>query len=84
MQWIGWIIAGPAALYGLHRLALWLEAHGHLYYLNKKSSGSAAGSFVAMQRFVEPRSQHVEQVRYVEQRVEDDEATGRGDPKLAG
>ena len=60
MQWVGWIIGGPVVLYGLHRLALRLEARGHLYYLNKKPSGSAAGAFVAMQRVIEPQSQHVE------------------------
>jgi len=32
MQWLGWMIGVPAALYGLHRLALWLEARGHLYF----------------------------------------------------
>ncbi len=64
----------------LHRLALWLEARGHLYYLlHKKSSGSAAGAFVAMQRAIEPQSKHVEQVRHVEHRVEEDEATGLGE-----
>ena len=30
------VVAGAAALYGLHRLCLWLEARGHLYYLNKQ------------------------------------------------
>jgi len=78
-QLIGWVLGIPAALYGLHRLALWLEARGHLYYLHKKSSGSAAGAFVAMQRAIEPQSRHVEQVRHVEHRVEEDEATGQGE-----
>jgi len=84
MNWTGWIIGGLFALYGLHRFALWLEAHGHLYYLNKSSSGSAAGAFVAMQRAIEPRSQQVELVRHVEQRVEEDEAMGRDDSHTAG
>ncbi len=79
MRWIGWIVGGLVALYGLHCLALRLEARGHLYYLNKKSKGSAAGAFVAMQRFIEPRSQHVEQVRRVEHRLEDDKPTGRSE-----
>jgi hypothetical protein len=78
--WVVWIIGIPATLYSLHRLALWLEERGHLYYLHKKSSGSAAGAFVAMQRAIEPQSQHVEHVRHVEQRVEEDEAAGSGVP----
>jgi hypothetical protein len=81
MQWLGWSIGGLAALYGLHRLALWLEDRGHLYYTRKKSGGGGGGvgSFVAMQRIIEPQSQHVEQARFVEHRVEEDEATGRGE-----
>lgn len=35
--------------------------------------------FVAMQRFIEPQSQHVEQVHHEYHRAEEDEATGRGD-----
>jgi hypothetical protein len=49
-----------AAVYGLHRLALRLEQAGHLYYLHKKTSGGGAlGSFVALQRVLEPRAEHV-------------------------
>jgi hypothetical protein len=78
MLWVGWIIGGVAGPYGLHRLALWLEERGHLYYLHKKPSGSSAGAFVALQRAIEPQSQHVQHVRHVEHRVEDDEATSSG------
>ena len=48
-----------AALYGLHRLALRMEERGWIYYLNKKPRGSAMGSFVALQKVVEPRAEHV-------------------------
>jgi hypothetical protein len=78
MQWVSWLVSAPAALYDLHRLALWLEVRVLLYYLNQKPSGGAS-AFVTMQRFVEPGSQHVEHVRHVEQRVEDDEAVPGGD-----
>jgi len=84
---LGWTLACVAALvalYGLHRLALWLEARGHLYYLHKKPSGSAAGSFVALQRAIEPQMQHVVEVRHVEHRVEEDESAGRGRPFKGG
>jgi hypothetical protein len=87
-QMIGWslaLAAGLAALYGLHRLALWLEERGHLYYLHKKpSGGGGAGAFVALQRAIEPQSRHVEQVRHVNHSVEEDEASGRGDPDPSG
>jgi hypothetical protein len=78
-HFLGWLIGVPAALYGLHRLALRLERGGHLYYLHKKPSGSAAGAFVALQRAIEPQARHVEQTHHVYHRVEEDEAGGRGD-----
>ncbi len=54
------VVAGLGSLYGLHRLALWLEEHGYLYYIHKKpKGGSAAGCFVAFQRAIEPQSEHV-------------------------
>ena len=59
---LGWILltaGGIAALYGLHRIALRMEERGWIYYLNKKPRGSALGSFVAIQKVVEPRAEHV-------------------------
>jgi len=61
-----WALAlggGLPALYGLHRLCLWLEARGHLYYIHNKTRGSVPGSFVALQELVEPRSSHVVQIK---------------------
>jgi hypothetical protein len=52
----------------------WTPAPPH-----KKSNGGAAGAFVALQRAIEPQARHVEQVPHVGLRVEDDEATGRGE-----
>jgi hypothetical protein len=57
------VIAGLAALYGLHRLALGLEERGWLYYIHKGPRGSAAGCFVALQKAVEPQAQHILLVR---------------------
>ncbi len=75
--WSAVLLGGMALLYGLHRLALRLEDRGHLYYLRKKPSGSAAGSFVAFQRIVEPQAQHVIELRdHVSH--DEDEASGRG------
>ncbi len=76
---IMYLLGAIAAIYGLHRLALNLEDKGHLYYLRRKPSGGAAGSFVAMHRLFEPQYQHVEHVSREFQRVEEDEAGGRGD-----
>jgi hypothetical protein len=59
LVWIMLALDGLVALYGLHRLALWMERRGWIYYLNKKPRGSAMGSFVALQKVVEPRAEHV-------------------------
>jgi len=48
------IVCGPVALYGFHRLCLWLENRGWLYYMYKKPSSSPASCFVAMQQVLEP------------------------------
>jgi hypothetical protein len=61
--WSAAVVGVPAALHGLHRLGLWLEDRGHIYYLRNKPRGSAAGCFVAIQRAIEPQAQHVLQVR---------------------
>jgi hypothetical protein len=48
-------LAVAAALYGLHRAALWLEARGHLYYLHRQPSGSALGNAaLEIQSILEP------------------------------
>jgi hypothetical protein len=82
--WVfGWVLAiaaGLGAIYGLHRLALWLEDRGHLYYLRKKPGGGALGSFVALQKIIEPGTQHVEQVRDQEHLRDEEGEAGQGSP----
>ncbi len=63
LLWSLLIVGGPAALYGFHRLCLWLENHGWLYYLHKKPTSSPASSFVVLQQVLEPPTQHVHQVK---------------------
>jgi hypothetical protein len=60
------------ALYGLHRLGLWLEDRGLLYYCRRKPDSSPASVWVAMQQFVEPGVKHVREVRQ-ENRKADEE-----------
>lgn len=60
--WLAGLIAAPFVLYALHRLALRLEADGHLYYLHRKPSGGLSRSFLELQQFVEPQAQHIHQV----------------------
>jgi hypothetical protein len=52
-----------AALFGLHRLCLWLEDHGYLYYMRKQPSGGGAHCLVELQKALEPQSHHVHHVK---------------------
>jgi hypothetical protein len=74
---------GAAALYGLHRLCLWLEERGHLYYKHKKPSGGG-GWAGALQEFIEPHAQHVIQVKEEKRRHAEEEAPGDDDTPADG
>ncbi|MCU0253999.1 MAG: hypothetical protein MUE47_05610 [Acidobacteria bacterium] len=70
-------LAAGAAIYGLHRLALWLERKGHIYYLHSKPSGSALGNAaLAVQAILEPDRQYVLE----ERQAEKTEQRESGDP----
>jgi hypothetical protein len=77
------VVGGGAALYGLHRLGLWLEQRGWLYYRHRKSGGSAAGCFIALQEFIEPPVRHVRQIKEEKRRPAEEEAGGQGEPSAA-
>jgi hypothetical protein len=57
------ILALPPSIYGLHRLCVWLEDRGWLYYHRKRSSSTAAGCFVALQQVLEPPVRHVHELK---------------------
>ncbi len=78
--WICCIVGGAGGLYALHRLALHLEERGHLYYVNKKPGSSAIGSFVALQRALEPQIQHVIRVADEGHLHGEEAGSGQGDP----
>jgi hypothetical protein len=80
MFWIGCVVGGALGLLALHRLALHLEERGHLYYVNKKPKSSAIGSFVALQRALEPQVQHVIQVKDERHLQGEKGDSGQGDP----
>src|SRR5438045_1750601 len=65
-----------AGLYGLHRVALYLEAKDLLYYRKPPQSGWASSAFGPLQELVQPEIRHVEEVR--DERHVTDEA-GDGD-----
>ena len=80
LLWTILVIGGPLVLYGLHRLGLWMEEQGYIYYWHKKPKGSAAGSFVALQKMIEPRAEYVIQVTRADHKVGEEKPSGQGDP----
>jgi hypothetical protein len=78
MFWVAAVVVAFAGLYRLHRLGLWAEERGYIYYLRKKPRGSAAGALVALQRAIEPQARHVLVVR----EQADREAADPGAPDL--
>ena len=55
----GAIIGLTALVYGAHRLGLYLENRGLIYYWHKRPSGGAARMWVPLQEAIEPQIQHV-------------------------
>ena len=79
--WAGVAVVVPFAVYGLHRLALWMESRGWIFYLNREPSGGALGNAVlGIQSMFEAGSRHALEVRQ-ELHVEQDEDGG---PRDAG
>ena len=75
-------VAGAAlVLYGLHRLALWMEGRGWLYYVNSKPSTSTlSAAFLEVQSLLEPEKQQLAEVQKAERFEEDDQ----GEPPEVG
>ncbi len=68
-------------LYALHRLALWAEQRGWIFYMKKKPSTTALGSaFLEIQQLAQPEKRHLLEIKK-DQKAEEDEAGGSGDPE---
>ena len=72
---------GGAALYGLHRAALFAEERGFIYYRKGSgSSGTVGNALLEMQAMLEPSKRHVLEQRLDQSKEEEDS----GDPPVAG
>jgi hypothetical protein len=79
---MGWLIAAtvlPALGYGLHRLALWADGRGYIYYKTEpKFRGSSLG---LIEGIYNPSVEHVVEERSSERaRGSQDESGGKPDP----
>jgi hypothetical protein len=76
-----WVIAGVAAVYALHRLGLWMEDRGWIYYRKKHgSSGTLGSALLEIEALLEPTRRHVVEV----QRRDESEQHESGDPPSEG
>ena len=75
------VLALIGLFYVLHRVALWAEGRGWVYYLNSKPSNSALGNaFLEIQSMIEPDKRQLVEERK-EEAVEEGE---QGEPPEAG
>jgi hypothetical protein len=75
------VLVAAGILYGLHRLALWAEDRGWIYYLRRKPGASSLGNaFLEVQSLIEPEKQQLVEAHKAEAVEEDDQ----GDPPEAG
>lgn len=70
------ILFGCAALYTLHRLALWMERRGWIFYKHTRASSGAASAALgnAMQElnaFAEPQARYAIEERQSEHKQQD-------------
>jgi len=84
---VTWLIvaAACAGLYGLHRLALWAESRGWIYYMRRRASPDALGNaFLNLQKIVEAQAGHVVEARQRERAELSESGEGsagaKGDP----
>lgn len=81
LAYVAWCAAALAALvglYGLHRLGLWLEERGYVYYWRKQGQMSASRMWTPLQEIVEPQVRHVVEAEE-HHRVDDEDR--EGDPE---
>jgi len=73
-------LVGAAALYGLHRLALWLEREGWIRYLHSRpDTGAGTGALLfELQRIYEPQTQHVFEVKEEKKTRKENEGVDEG------
>jgi hypothetical protein len=82
--WLLWVALAASILFGLHRLALWAEGRGWIYYREHRAPAGAAGpAMLEVTSLLDPGVEHVvEEARDARARAEQDES-GEGAPGRA-
>lgn len=59
-----WIAVVAAAIYGLHRVALWAESRGWIFYVKRKPDPASVGAAaLELEQLARPQQKHVLEVR---------------------
>ncbi|MBP1632277.1 MAG: hypothetical protein H6Q11_565 [Acidobacteria bacterium] len=84
MWWLLRMALAASVLFGLHRLALWAEGRGWIYYREHRAPAGAVGlAVLEVTSLLDPAVEHVvEEARDARARVEQDES-GEGAPGRA-
>jgi len=70
-----------AGVYGLHRLALWAERRGWIYYRERRgSSGALGNALLEVHALLEPAQRHVVEERRQDMEEDDDSGEPPGEP----
>ena len=77
---MGWLVVIGAGLYALHRLAIWMENRGWIYYRRSGDPGSLGNAFLQVQSMLEPDKRAMVEARQTEAVEENDS----GDPPEPG
>ena len=80
MKWLI-LAAAVAGLYGLHRLALWAEQKGWIFYIKRKPSPASLGTaFLEIQQLAQPEKRHIAEARANKKAQQEDQ----GGPDKSG
>jgi hypothetical protein len=80
---VAWIVGTVAALYAMHRGALWMERRGWIFYRDTKaSSTSRSNAFMQVQAMFEPRAEYVVEGRRSDETRASEEADPGGPSKI--
>jgi hypothetical protein len=75
MKWlaIGFVVC--ISIYLLHRLFLWMESRGWIYYKNRRASpATRANAALEVTSLLEPQKRHVLKIQQEERQEEDGES----------
>jgi len=81
MWWLLWTGVALAGLYGLHRLALWAESRGWIYYRTRHMPAGAGGlALLEVTSVLDPQVTHVIETTRAQQAQAEQDESGQGRP----